>query len=107
MALTLETELMLTGKDFHKLYERERLHFHAKLRDAYGFVNRNVPAGGTVRPDDVANVLEVVFRYDTLLRDYQQENHATGQRWIVFFAEYVCDKGWDQRAAPPPPPKRT
>jgi hypothetical protein len=106
MALTLETELMLIGKEFDKLYERKGAHFLAKLRDAYGFVNRNVPQGGTVRPDDVANVLEVVFRYDTILRDYQQENHATGKRWIIAFAEYVCAKGWDQRMPPPPPPKR-
>ena len=78
MALTIETELMLKGKKFDKLYDRRHAHFNGKFRDAFGFVQRNIPQGAIVRQDDVANVLEVVFRYDTLLRDYQQENHASG-----------------------------
>jgi hypothetical protein len=106
MALTIEKELLLKGKEFDKLYERERAHFEAKLRDAYGFVNRNVPIGATARQDDVANVLGVVFRYDTLLRNYQQENHATGVRWVIAFAEYVCEKAWDRRLPLAPPAAR-
>jgi hypothetical protein len=106
VALTIETELMLKGKEFDKLYDRRRVHFNKKLRDAHAFVAGNIPEGATVRPDDVANVLEVVFRYDTILRNYQQENHATGKRWIIAFAEYVCERGWEQRNVPPPPPRR-
>ena len=96
MALTLESEQRLTKVSLIKHFESSRAKWTGLARQSYQFVEKNFPAGVTVRPDDVAKALVPLLEVNQDLSTYLEANKLGQKYWIKDFGDLILDRTWDK-----------
>jgi len=99
MALTLESEQRLARVNLIGVFKGSPARWKGLAKQAYNFVKKNFPAGGPVRPDDVAKVLIPLLEVEATLINYLSANKLKQRYWIRDFCDLILDREWDQISA--------
>jgi hypothetical protein len=92
MGLTVRKTQRLTNKGFPGFYDRHSQEWGELLENAVRFLDRTLPEGARILPDDVARALSEVVAVRPSFRSFVENNNLTQLYWADDFTDYVIDR---------------
>jgi hypothetical protein len=92
MGLTVRKLQRLTNRGFPGLYNEHQAEWNDLLNNAVQFLDRTLPAGERILPDDVQRALSEVVAVRPSFRSFVDQNNLTQLYWADDFTDYIIDQ---------------
>jgi hypothetical protein len=96
MALTLDEEQKLDGAGLIAFFTANQATWLPILQRLHDLWTASLPAGATLRPDDLAKLLYPLVEVDKPLQAALARNNLKPKYWFKYFTDLIIDRLWDR-----------
>lgn len=96
MGLTLEAEQRMEKVGLVEFFDKRNAIWLAVAKKNFAFVKDQYPPESPIRRDDVQRVIIPILAVNEELREYLDTKKLRGKFWIMFFADLIIERTWDE-----------